>query len=55
MTEPNENTERKGEGRIRVKDPLDAILRAEPNIKVIAPEQKGSRITVTLQPQDIRM
>ncbi|MCR5563460.1 MAG: hypothetical protein K6F46_08875 [Desulfovibrio sp.] len=55
MTEPNENTERKGEGCIRVKDPLDAILRAEPNIKVIAPEQKGSRITVTLQPQDIRM
>jgi len=55
MTEPNENTERKVDGLNRVEDPLDAILRAEPHIKVIDPERKGSRIIVTLQPQDIRL
>ncbi len=56
MAEPSkENTELKVEDRTRGEDPLDAILKAEPHIKVIDPERKGSRITVTLQPQDIRL
>ncbi len=55
MTETEERTERKGEDRTWRETPLDAILRAEPDITVIDPERKGSRITVTLQPQDRRL
>ena len=55
MTEPEKIIELKGEGCSGDEDPLDAILRVEPHIKVIDPDRKGSRITVTLQPQDIRL
>ena len=55
MTETEERTQQKGEDRIWRETPLDAILEAEPDITVIDPERKGSRITVTLQPQDTRL